>query len=153
VTYTPQTWVANTTVVSADRMNYIENGIAAAGGASAVPLNWIALPYQAGFSDFGYGFEAGGYAIDAVTKTVHLRGLLNVGVTVQPDTSVVVATLPPTARPLANAMFAAAAAPNNFARVDVFADGSVYIWGPSPNARGFVPGDFCSLGGISISQT
>jgi len=34
VTYTPQTWVANTTVVSAARMNYIESGItaAAAGG-------------------------------------------------------------------------------------------------------------------------
>jgi len=34
VTYTPQTWVANTTVVSAARMNYIEAGITAAGGGA-----------------------------------------------------------------------------------------------------------------------
>jgi hypothetical protein len=40
VTYTPQTWVANTTVVSAARMNYIEAGLtaAAAGGAGALTL-------------------------------------------------------------------------------------------------------------------
>jgi hypothetical protein len=38
VTYTPQTWVANTTVVSAARMNYIESGLtaAAAGGGGGI---------------------------------------------------------------------------------------------------------------------
>lgn len=107
-------------------------------GGVAQAEKWQALNFQNNWSNFGAGYEAGGFRKDA-SGTVQLRGVVkrNAGANV-------IATLPPGYRPGAVEVFA----PNSggvadHARVDVHPSGDVQLVAGNPAEQAYV-----SLSGI-----
>jgi hypothetical protein len=121
----------------------------AGGAAGATPDPWHALPYAAGWSDYGQGWSAGAYRKDASGK-VHLRGLATQAGDPPPVGLTVFATLPPGYRPTAQTLFAVGAGPpDGYGRVDVHPNGDVVLIVGGAQPASLAP-DFVSLDTVSF---
>ncbi|MBJ7471049.1 MAG: hypothetical protein JHD16_07080 [Solirubrobacteraceae bacterium] len=118
-------------------------GAEGAPGAVPQPSAWQNFGLENGWTNFGSGYQLGGFRKDA-SGTVQLRGVLKRDA--GPVESVI-ATLPPGYRPAVREVFA----PNtgglsDHGRVDVLANGQV-LWASGATA----PGSYVSLSGISFT--
>ena len=125
------------------------------GPAVARPV-WTALPYAAGWADYGGGFIAGQYCLDAV-GFVHLRGLI-AKASAYAYNGETIATLPAGFRPTGQEMFNVRAADSVMGafthRVDVATSGVVSIQPASGAPIYTTPGNmlFLSLSAINFMQ-
>lgn len=92
--------------------------------------------FQNGWTNYGGGFQAAGFWIDAL-GIVHLRGMIQSG-----TVGSAAFTLPPGFRPVVQELFASMSN-LNAGRVDVTSGGAVVPTSPSGNA-------WCTLSGISF---
>lgn len=133
--------------VSAMRGPRGPQGPAGATGPSGVaggPEPWTALPFEAGWTNYGSTHITGAFRKDQLGK-VHLRGLVSKG-SGAPSGPDVIATLPPGYRPPMRMLFSVGSgAPNEFGRVDVMPTGEL-LWMLGPVGEV----DFTSLDGISF---
>jgi hypothetical protein len=110
-------------------------------------IEWTALPYAAGWGDYGGGFLAGKYA--KFRGLVLLRGMVTKSGGA-PAAADVIATLPAGFRPIgASVLFGVATgATHTFGRIDVSTAGSI-IW----RAGSAVETDYVSLNGLYFDAT
>ncbi len=113
-------------------------------GGVAQAEAWQSLPLQPAWSNFGFGYEFGGFRKDA-SGTVQLRGVLRA----QAAPTELIAMLPPGYRPGQIEVFS----PNSgglsdHARVDVYPSGAV-IWKSGSDA----PQSYVSLSGVFFTPT
>ena len=106
---------------------------------------WIALPYGAGWADYGGGFEPAEYRLDR--GIVQLRGMVTKSGGA-PAAGNTIATLPAGFRPTTgNVLFGVATgATHTFGRIDVTTAGSI-VW----RAGSAVETDYVSLAGLSFA--
>jgi hypothetical protein len=110
-------------------------------------LEWTALPYGAGWGDYGGGFLPGKYA--KLRGIVLLRGMVTKSGGA-PAAGDVIATLPAGFRPIgASVLFGAATgATHTFGRIDVTTAGAI-VW----RAGSAVETDYVSLDGLYFDAT
>lgn len=109
----------------------------------AAAEGWDALPFMNGWTNYGGGWEAGGYRKDQL-GLIHLRGLITHASGV-PSTSTIF-VLPPGYRPQHGRIFAVQTGePAAAGRLDVHEDGEV-VW----NTGAVGESDFTSLDGVAF---
>lgn len=110
-------------------------GNAGPAGDAVAPEPWKALPFAAGWGNYGSGYAGGAYRKDARGR-VYLRGLVT-KINGLPVFDEAIAVLPPGYRPSARLVFAivggGTSVGNGYGRDDVLPNGNV-AWGASVNS-------------------